>query len=182
MIGYWKLGMNNLSYGGASITVLTVVNTELDLSSPWGKASLLLVRFTWYLCSQKANNLHKPTKSLNCYNTGGQMVIWSLESCMLLFWILVVVLGSKKVTYSLMVLCTHPCNLMWSLQCNRIAGDEYALMIGYWMLEVNDLSYGMGGSSIAVLAALAVSPELDFSSPRGNASLLLVQFTWYLSS
>ena len=46
MIGYWKLGMNNLSYGGASITVLTVVNTELDLSSPWGKASLLLVRFT----------------------------------------------------------------------------------------------------------------------------------------
>ena len=79
--------------------------------------------------------------------------------------------------YSLMVLCTHPCNLMWSLQCNRIAGDEYALMIGYWMLEVNDLSYGIGGASIAVLAALAVSPELDFSSPRGNASLLLVQFT-----
>ena len=54
------LEINDLSYrGGVSIAVLAVVNPELIGSSPRGKASLLPVRFTRFLSSQKGNNLHK---------------------------------------------------------------------------------------------------------------------------
>ena len=38
--------VNDLSHGGDSIAVLAVVNPDLDVSSPQGKKSLLLVQST----------------------------------------------------------------------------------------------------------------------------------------
>ena len=191
MIGYWMLEVNDLSYGeGRPLHFSQLWKLRWILSSVHGaKLHFYLSNLLDIWVPRKVITCTSLHTCLNCYNIWGQMGIGSLERWMLLCGVLVIGfhiiwLGFHiiwQVMYSLMVLCIHPiatscgyCNINGLLGINMPWYD--------WILDVRGKwSQLWGGASIAFLTAVKAEMDLIIS-PRGKASLLLVQFTWYLSS